>query len=87
MSRKRLVLTELKPGQSGTIVELLGGQNLISRLQSLGVRPGKKVTKISSVFARGPVVIRADSIEVALGYGKAKKIMVEVGENEDPLNG
>ncbi len=47
-------------------------------MDSLGIRVGKRVTKVSSQFMRGPVCIRIDSYQVALGFGMAKKVLVEV---------
>jgi ferrous iron transport protein A len=64
-------------GQSATVVEIIGGHGLISRLDALGIRPGKNITKISSAFMRGPVVIRVDRAEVAIGFGMARKIIVQ----------
>jgi ferrous iron transport protein A len=73
-----LTLAQMKTGQTGTVVEVLGGQGLVRRLDALGIRPGKKVTKVSSVLFRGPVTLRVDNAQVAVGFGIARKIMVEV---------
>lgn len=51
-----------------------------AKLQSLGLRPGKKVTKLSSIFRRGPVTVSVDNFRVALGYGKAVRVFLEVEE-------
>jgi ferrous iron transport protein A len=75
---EQLTLAEMKTGQMGTVVEVLGGHGLIRRLDALGVRPGKKVTKISSALFHGPVTLKVDSTQVAVGFGMAKKIIVEV---------
>ncbi|MBL7209298.1 MAG: ferrous iron transport protein A [Dehalococcoidia bacterium] len=48
------------------------------RLEALGVRPGKKVTKVGSTFFRGPVTLRAGNTQVAVGFGMANRIVVEV---------
>jgi len=45
----------------------------------LGIRPGKKVTKISSTLLRGPVTLTVDNAQVAIGFGMANRIIVEVG--------
>jgi ferrous iron transport protein A len=75
---KLLPLTKIKANQSGTIKEILGGRGMVARLNALGVMPGKKVTKISTMMMRGPVVFKANSTEIALGFGQASRIMVEV---------
>ncbi|UCB56670.1 MAG: ferrous iron transport protein A [Candidatus Omnitrophota bacterium] len=71
-------LTKMKVGESGTVVSLEGGRNFTLRVQSLGVRPGKRITKISAHFWRGPVTVRVGGPNIALGFGMAAKVMVEV---------
>lgn len=75
---RRLTLAEMETGESGTVVEVAGGHGLIRRLDALGIRPGKKVTKISSMLFHGPVTLKVDNAQVAVGFGMAKKIIVEV---------
>jgi ferrous iron transport protein A len=75
---RQLTLADMQSGQSGIIKTISGGAGLMQRLQVLGIRPGKKVTKLSSVFRRGPVTISVDNFQVALGYGKAVRVLVEV---------
>ena len=72
-------LAQMEIGQTGTVTGILGGRGLIRRLDALGVRPGKKVTKISSTLFRGPVTLRVDGAQVAVGFGMANKILIEVG--------
>ncbi len=74
----RVDLTQLEVGESGTVVEIQGGFGLVRRLESLGIRVGKKLTKISSQFMRGPITVRIDNFQVALGFGMARKIIVRV---------
>jgi ferrous iron transport protein A len=71
-------LTQLEEGQSGVVTGIQGGHGLIRRLESLGIRVGKKVTKVSSQFMRGPITVRIDNSQVALGFGMARKILVEI---------
>lgn len=75
---EHLTLTQMRTGQTGTVVEVLGGHGLIRRLDALGIRPGKKVTKMSSALFHGPVTLRVDNAQVAVGFGMAKEIIVEV---------
>jgi Fe2+ transport system protein FeoA len=75
-------LTQMRIGQNGTIVEIQGGFGLRNRLQSMGVRPGKKITKVSGFFMRGPITVSIENMEVALGFGMGKKVIVEVVEQE-----
>ncbi len=71
-------LTQLQPGETGIVEEIQGGHGIRSKLQSMGVRPGKKITKVSSHFWRGPQTVEVDNIQIAMGFGMARKILVEV---------
>jgi len=75
---EQLTLAQMRTGQAGTVVGVLGGLGLIRRLDALGIRAGKKVTKVSSTLFRGPVTLSVDNAQVAVGFGMAKKIIVEV---------
>jgi ferrous iron transport protein A len=74
---EQLTLAQMKTGQTGTVVGILGGHGLIRRLDALGVRPGKKVTKLSSTLFHGPVMLKVNNTQVAVGFGMARKIIVE----------
>ncbi len=75
---KLLPLTKLEANQSGTIKEIQGGKGIIARLNALGIFPGKKITKISAMMLRGPVVLQVDNTEIAIGFGQASRIIVQV---------
>lgn len=75
---RQLTLAQMRIGQAGTVVGVMGGMGLMRRLDALGIRQGKKVTKISSALFRGPVTLRVNNSQVALGFGMAKRIVVEV---------
>lgn len=75
-------LTQMEAGEEGTIRELRGGTGFIKRVESLGIREGKKIKKISSQLLQGPQTIEIDNCQFAIGYGMAKKIFVEVNENK-----
>ncbi|MBM3154522.1 MAG: ferrous iron transport protein A [Chloroflexi bacterium] len=68
----------MEAGQSGAVIEILGGHGLVRRLEAMGIRPGKKITKVSSTFLRGPVTFKVDHTQIAIGFGMANKIVVEV---------
>jgi len=73
----QLTLAEMRTGQTGTVVAVMGGHGLIRRLDALGIRPGKRVIKLNSTLFRGPVMIRVDNTQVAVGFGMARKIIVK----------
>lgn len=71
-------MTRMRPGQTGRVVDIQGGFGLVNRLSALGIMPGKRITKISSMIARGPVTIEVDRSQVAIGYGMANRILVQL---------
>jgi ferrous iron transport protein A len=77
---KQTTLAGMQIGQSGVVVQIQGGHGLVNRLNSLGIRPSKRITKISSMIMRGPVTIQVDRAQVAIGFGMARRIIVELDE-------
>ena len=73
-------LTEMSSGEAGSVASIEAGDMLHQRLESLGVRVGKAISKASAQWFNGPVVLIIDKRRVALGFGSAQKIMVEVAE-------
>ena len=88
---KEITLTKMKSGQSGTVVQVAGGLGAVNRLSALGIRPGRRITKLSSMFMRGPVTIQVNSSQIAIGFGMAAKVLVKLdkkkGTDESPVNG
>jgi len=78
---KQVTLTQMRARRSGIVLQIHGGHGLINRLSVLGIRPGKRITKVSSMLMRGPVTIAIDRAQVAIGFGMASKIMVELDES------
>jgi len=76
---KQITLRQMQAGQSGIVAQIQGGHDLIYRLSALGIRPGKRITKVGSMFMRGPVTVQLDSTQVAIGFGMANKVIVELG--------
>jgi len=78
---KQTTLARMSSGQSGTVIQIAGGYGLGRRLQALGIRPGKRITKVSSMFGHGPVTIQVDSMQIAIGFGMSGKIIVELDKS------
>lgn len=70
----------MSAGQSGTVVEVLGGGGLLVRLDTMGIRVGKQVKKSGGIFGRGPVVVQVGGTQAAMGHGMAKQVVVEVAD-------
>ncbi|KAF5073497.1 FeoA family protein [Methanobacterium aggregans] len=79
-------LTKLSVGENAVIVEIKGGLGFKKRLESLNLRKGKSLRKISSAPFHGPVVIEIGGCKIAIGQGMASKILVEVA-HENTFNG
>lgn len=71
-------LSVVKEGKTVRIVKIIGGRGLVRRLYEIGLLPGVEVMIVrNSRF--GPVIVRNNvSGTFSLGFGVAKKIMVEV---------
>ncbi len=76
-----VTLASLKAGERGTVHDFRGGERLRKKLDSLGIRKGKSIKKVSDMVLRGPITIQINnSSRVAIGRGMAEKIMVKVGK-------
>ena len=71
------VSLELKQGEKGRVVSFQGGRGLEEKLSARGIRPGKKVTKVSEAFMGGPVTIKVDNCNLAIGHRMAARVLVE----------
>jgi len=76
--RKLMTLARMQTGLSGVVAQIQGEHGLVNRLSALGIIPGKRIIKISSMLMRGPVTIQVDRVQVAIGFGMANKIIVEL---------
>jgi len=70
-------VTMLKEGENGVVWEIAGGHKVIKRLEAMGVRKGKSIKKLSSMFMRGPVTVQVGHTKLSVGHGMASKIIVE----------
>ena len=76
--KRQIPLSRMEAGQVGRVVEIQWGPGMVNRLNALNIRRGQRITKVSSMFMRGPVTIEVgNGSRVAIGYGMAKRIIVE----------
>lgn len=73
-----VTLAAMRPGQRGVVVDVRGGHRMAERLAALGVRPGKRIAKVSSMLLGGPVTIEVDRAQVAIGHRTASRILIDV---------
>lgn len=71
-------LWTMRPGQTGVVVDVRGGHRVVERLAALGIRPGKRVLKVSSMLLGGPVTVEVDRAQIAIGAQMASRILVDV---------
>lgn len=71
-------MANLDAGQTGLVIRIYGGWGVQRRLQAPGIRPGATVTKVSAPFRPGAIVVAAGGGQAALGYGVARKVIVEM---------
>jgi ferrous iron transport protein A len=74
-------LTEVPCGDTVTVVEITGGKGIASRLQALGIRCGRQITKVSNTFGHGPIVVRHGQTQTAIGHGICVKILCEAPQS------
>ncbi|MCX5696944.1 MAG: FeoA family protein [Candidatus Omnitrophica bacterium] len=74
---KKLSLIKLKKNTKARVLEISGGGNLQHKMMSMGIYPGKEITKVSHFALRGPVTVKVGRSLIALGHSMAAKILLE----------
>ena len=81
--RNRISLARMRAGQKGKIIRISGGHGAAGKLEALGIRQGEEIKKISDQWMRGPVLLQHGHSQLALGFGMASKVLVEItGEDK-----
>jgi ferrous iron transport protein A len=75
----------MEPKKIGVVVGIDGGKGIVSRLSTLGIRQGVEIKKISQQAMRGPVVAIVGRTQIAVGFGMAKRILVEVDIDKEEI--
>jgi len=74
-------LNDLRSGEGGKIIQIKGGQGIVHRLAALDIRPGTRITKLNSGFMQGPVTIEVNRTQIAIGFGMAARVLVQVEDS------
>lgn len=74
----KLSLLKMKENQRGRVIQIDAAEGLKSRLLSMGIYPGREITKLSHFALRGPVAIKIGRSVLGLGHGMAGKIILEI---------
>ncbi len=80
---REMTLSDMPSGSRGIIKEIRGGTGMIKKLDALGIRPGREIVKVSAQWMKGPVLLRNGVTELAVGYGMAKRIIVELSPEQE----
>lgn len=71
-------LADMKYGEGGRILFIVGGKGTCQRLADMGLTPGTGVKMGRASRYIGPVEVHARSATLAIGRGLAEKIFVEI---------
>jgi Fe2+ transport system protein FeoA len=74
----QISLVDMEQGERGRVVGIQGGKGVTDRLHNMGIFKDQPITKVHSQLFHGPVLVEVGSAQVAIGFGMAQKIMVEV---------
>jgi ferrous iron transport protein A len=74
----KTVLADMKDGQTGVIVSIMGGRMATKRLADLGLTPGTGVKMVRRALFSGPIQIEVCCSRLVIGRGLASRIIVEM---------
>ena len=69
-------LSMVDPGKEVTLVDINGGRGVRSKLYSMGLVPGVKLTVLNRNNV-GPIMVRVRDSRLVIGFGMAQKIIVK----------
>lgn len=75
--RRATTLAEMQAGESGSIVHVLGDEQVARRLMELGLVPGTRVEVIRRAPLGDPIEIRLRQIHLSLRHSEATHVHVE----------
>lgn len=76
MADNKVSLSSVRPGQTVKVSVINGGLSLNRRLADMGLVPGTSV-RVLRGHGMGPTLVELRGSQLVLGFGVAKKIMVE----------
>ncbi|MCF7854612.1 MAG: ferrous iron transport protein A [Candidatus Pacebacteria bacterium] len=78
MDTEEQTLLSCPAGVPVKVLRVAGGAGFHLRLKNLGLVEGKTLTKVHSHPFGGPVTVRLQHTQLAIGHGMAKRIYVEI---------
>jgi len=74
---KHKKLSELKPGEKGKIIKIIGKGDVMRRIIEIGIHPGKEILVERVAPLGDPVEFKLDGFHVSLRKAEANNILVE----------
>jgi DtxR family Mn-dependent transcriptional regulator len=71
-------LSNLKPGEKGTVSFIRGGARACQRLLDMGLTKGTEVLVVNAAPFQGPLEVSVRGTTLALGRGLAEKVFIEI---------
>ena len=68
-------LEEVKPGQEVTILELVGKEDILKKVEAMGLRRGRRVSLLQKVGRN--LLLKVDNSRVVISKDLAKSIEVQ----------
>ncbi len=75
-------VTQMDNGKSATVLELNDNSDTMRRLMAMGIIPGAVITKKNAISSQGPIILEKDTMQFAIGFNMARKIIVESLDRE-----
>lgn len=82
---EEISLDRIEKLQEVTVVEIQGGWGVRQRLNRMGIHPGDRLIVKRSGFMGGPILVQIHGMEVALGRGMARKVVVNKTDQPMPI--
>lgn len=76
--KNTMSLIDIKDGQTGIIVSIVGGRTAAKRLADMGLTTDTEIKILRRTFFSGPVQIEVCGSKLVLGRGLASKVMVQL---------
>jgi len=68
-----VLLSDLMPGETATVLQLSGGPRFVGRMAALGFTPGATVHVVRN-HGHGPIIVSLLDTQIALGRGQARRV-------------
>jgi ferrous iron transport protein A len=78
-------LAHVQAGSVVRVIRIRGGWGIQQRLNQLGIHPGDQIEVKRNGIWGGPVLIRVHGIDMVLGRGMARHVIVSESESDQEI--